>query len=54
MRVLGHSQEETILKYVHTDFEKMRKAVEVLGEKALTKNAKMANISTPKAEEQDG
>jgi len=54
MKVLGHSQVETTLKYVHTDFERMRKAVEVLGEKALTKAGKTSNISMPKAEDPNG
>jgi integrase len=34
MKVLGHSQVETTLKYIHPDFERMKKAVEVLAEKA--------------------
>ena len=34
MKILGHSQIETTLKYVHSDFERMRKAMEVLEEKA--------------------
>jgi integrase len=54
MKVLGHSQVETTLKYVHTDFERMKRAIEILGEKALTKTGKTANISTPKAEDRDG
>jgi integrase len=33
MKVLGHSQVETTLKYIHPDFERMKKAVEVLAEK---------------------
>jgi putative transposon-encoded protein len=54
MNVLGHSQAETTLKYVRTDFEPMRKAVEVIGEKTLTKTGKAAKISAPKAEDRDG
>ena len=34
MKVLGHSQVETTLRYIHPDFERMKKAVEVLAEKA--------------------
>jgi len=34
MKVLGHSQVETTLKYIHPNFERMKKAVEVLAEKA--------------------
>lgn len=34
MKVLGHSQVETTLKYIHPDFERMKRAVEVLAEKA--------------------
>ena len=34
MKVLGHSQVETTMKYIHPDFERMKKAVEVLAEKA--------------------
>jgi len=34
MKVLGHSQVETTLKYIHPDFERMKKAVEVLAERA--------------------
>jgi integrase len=34
MKVLGHSQVETTLKYIHPDFERMKRAVQVLAEKA--------------------
>jgi site-specific recombinase XerD len=54
MKVLGYSQVETTLKYVHTNFERMMKAIEVLGEKALTRTGKTAKISPPKAEDRDG
>jgi hypothetical protein len=30
MRVLGHSKVETTLRYVHADFDRIRKAVETL------------------------
>ena len=33
MKILGHSQIETTLKYVHSDFGRMKKAMEVLEEK---------------------
>ena len=52
--VLGHRQIEATLKYVQTDFERVKKAVELLGEKALTKNKNTANISRLKAEVEDG
>jgi hypothetical protein len=44
MKVLGHSQVETILKYVHSDFDRMKKAVEILEQKAKK------NIDTDKVE----
>jgi len=34
MKVLGHSQVEMTPKYIHPDFERMKKAVEILAEKA--------------------
>lgn len=37
MKILGHSQIETTLKYVHSDFERMKKAMQVLEEKAKKK-----------------
>lgn len=37
MKILGHSQIETTLKYVHSDFGRMKKAMEVLEEKAKKK-----------------
>jgi len=60
MRIRGHHEGprpqpgEDDLKYVHTDFERMKKAVEVLGEKALTKPGKAAKIPSPGAEDRDG
>lgn len=33
MKVLGHSQIETTLKYVHSDFSRMKKAMDVLEER---------------------
>jgi len=37
MKILGHSQIETTLKYVHSDFKRMKIAMEVLEEKAKKK-----------------
>jgi hypothetical protein len=34
MKVLGHSRVETTLRYLHEDLERMRKAVELVEEKA--------------------
>lgn len=30
MKILGHSKVETTMKYLHTDFDRMKKAVEIL------------------------
>jgi len=38
MKVLGHSQIKTTMKYQHADFSRMRRAVEVLGENAGRKS----------------
>ena len=35
MKVLGHSRIETTMKYLHADFERMKKAVKVLEKKAI-------------------
>jgi integrase len=37
MKVLGHSRMETTLKYIHSDFSRMKKAVEILEEKTKKK-----------------
>ncbi|MBN1222253.1 MAG: tyrosine-type recombinase/integrase, partial [Candidatus Aminicenantes bacterium] len=38
MKILGHSKVETTLRYVHADFDRMKKAVEILESKALKKD----------------
>lgn len=38
MKVLGHSQIETTMKYIHPDFSRMKKAVQVLEEKTKKKD----------------
>ena len=38
MQVLGHSQVKTTMKYQHSDLSRMRRAVDVLSEKAADKN----------------
>lgn len=38
MKVLGHSRMETTLKYIHSDFSRMKKAVEILEEKTKKKD----------------
>lgn len=35
MKVLGHSKIETTMKYVHADFKRMKKAIEILERKAV-------------------
>lgn len=35
MKILGHSKVETTMKYVHADFDRMKKAIEILEEKAV-------------------
>lgn len=37
MKVLGHSQIETTMKYIHPDFSRMKKAVQILERKAKKK-----------------
>lgn len=34
MRVLGHSEIKTTMKYMHSDFDRMKKAMEILEKKA--------------------
>jgi len=38
MKVLGHSQVETTMKYLHSDFSRMKKAVEILEKKTKKKD----------------
>lgn len=38
MKVLGHSQIETTMKYIHPDFSRMKKAVQILERKAKRKD----------------
>jgi integrase len=35
MKILGHSKMETTLKYIHADFDRMKKAVEILENKTV-------------------
>lgn len=37
IKILGHSQIETTMKYLHADFGRMKKAMEVLERKAKKK-----------------
>jgi len=38
MKVLGNSQIETTMKYIHPDFSRMKKAVQILERKAKKKD----------------
>lgn len=38
MKILGHSQIETTMKYLHADFGRMKKAMKVLERKAKKKD----------------
>lgn len=37
MKILGHSKVETTMKYLHADFDRMKKAMEVLEEETREK-----------------
>jgi integrase len=39
-KILGHSKVETTMKYIHADFDRMKKAVEILEEMSIMNKAK--------------
>ena len=48
MKILGHSKVETTMKYLHADYDRMKKAVEILEEVSIIKSGNEAESSSRK------